>query len=100
VTCRLSNDILAVTGQQRRDRNELQLPYQGGEDKHTTAQVFLEADIVFEEEQHDSIQEEREVLALMAEGRSNSAIAQRLFIAEKAVSEHCNVHLRQAGPAA
>jgi DNA-binding NarL/FixJ family response regulator len=31
---------------------------------------------------------EREVLALMAEGRSNSAIAQRLFISEKAVSKH------------
>jgi DNA-binding NarL/FixJ family response regulator len=32
---------------------------------------------------------EREVVALMAEGRSNSAIAQRLFISEKAVSKHC-----------
>ena len=32
---------------------------------------------------------EREVLALMAEGRSNSAIAQRLFITDKAVSKHC-----------
>ncbi len=31
---------------------------------------------------------EREVLALMAEGRSNSAIAQRLFISEKAVVKH------------
>jgi DNA-binding NarL/FixJ family response regulator len=31
---------------------------------------------------------EREVLELMAEGRSNSAIAQRLFISEKAVSKH------------
>ena len=31
---------------------------------------------------------EREVLELMAEGRSNSAIAQRLFITEKAVSKH------------
>ncbi len=31
---------------------------------------------------------EREVLALMAEGRSNAAIAQRLFITEKAVSKH------------
>jgi len=30
---------------------------------------------------------EREVLALMAEGRSNSAIAQRLFISEKAISK-------------
>jgi DNA-binding NarL/FixJ family response regulator len=32
---------------------------------------------------------EREVLALMAEGRSNSAIAQRLFVSDKAVSKHC-----------
>jgi DNA-binding NarL/FixJ family response regulator len=31
---------------------------------------------------------EREVLALMAEGRSNAAIAQRLFITDKAVSKH------------
>jgi len=31
---------------------------------------------------------EREVLALMAEGRSNTAIAQRMFITEKAVSKH------------
>ncbi len=31
---------------------------------------------------------EREVLALMAEGRSNSAIAQRLFVTEKAVTKH------------
>ena len=31
---------------------------------------------------------EREVLALMAEGRSNTAIAQRLFVTEKAVSKH------------
>jgi DNA-binding NarL/FixJ family response regulator len=31
---------------------------------------------------------EREVLALMAEGRSNAAIAQRLFISEKAISKH------------
>jgi DNA-binding NarL/FixJ family response regulator len=32
---------------------------------------------------------ECEVLELMAEGRSNSAIAQRLFISEKAVGKHC-----------
>jgi DNA-binding NarL/FixJ family response regulator len=32
---------------------------------------------------------EREVLALMAEGRSNSAIAQRLHITDKAVGKHC-----------
>ncbi len=31
---------------------------------------------------------EREVLELMAAGRSNSAIAQRLFVTEKAVSKH------------
>jgi len=31
---------------------------------------------------------EREVLELMAEGRSNTAVAQRLFITEKAVSKH------------
>jgi DNA-binding NarL/FixJ family response regulator len=31
---------------------------------------------------------EREVLALMAEGRSNMAIAQALFVTEKAVSKH------------
>ena len=31
---------------------------------------------------------EREVLELMAEGRSNSAIAQRLFVTEKSVSKH------------
>jgi DNA-binding NarL/FixJ family response regulator len=31
---------------------------------------------------------EREVLELMAEGRSNSAIAQRLYISEKAVGKH------------
>ena len=31
---------------------------------------------------------EREVLALMAEGRSNAAIAQRMVITEHAVAEH------------
>jgi DNA-binding NarL/FixJ family response regulator len=31
---------------------------------------------------------ERDVLALMAEGRSNAAIAQRLFVTDKAVSKH------------
>lgn len=33
---------------------------------------------------------EREVLALMAEGRTNAAIAARLFITEKAVGKHIN----------
>jgi DNA-binding NarL/FixJ family response regulator len=33
--------------------------------------------------------QKRDVLALLAEGRSNSAIAQRLVISEKAVSKHC-----------
>lgn len=33
---------------------------------------------------------EREVLGLMAEGRTNTAIAGRLFITEKAVSKHTN----------
>jgi DNA-binding NarL/FixJ family response regulator len=33
---------------------------------------------------------EREVLGLMAEGRSNAAIAGRLFITEKAVAKHTN----------
>jgi DNA-binding NarL/FixJ family response regulator len=32
---------------------------------------------------------ERDVLGLMAEGRSNNAIAQQLFVSEKAVSKHC-----------
>jgi DNA-binding NarL/FixJ family response regulator len=32
---------------------------------------------------------EREVLALLAEGRSNGAIAQRLVVSDKAVSKHC-----------
>lgn len=33
---------------------------------------------------------EREVLALMAEGRSNAAIAARLFVTDKAISKHTN----------
>ena len=33
---------------------------------------------------------EREVLSLMAEGRSNAAIATRLFVGEKAVGKHTN----------
>jgi DNA-binding NarL/FixJ family response regulator len=35
-------------------------------------------------------QREREVLALMAEGRTNAGIASRLVVTEKAVSEHIN----------
>jgi DNA-binding NarL/FixJ family response regulator len=33
---------------------------------------------------------ERQVLSLMAEGRSNAAIAARMFVTEKAVSKHSN----------
>jgi DNA-binding NarL/FixJ family response regulator len=33
---------------------------------------------------------EREVLSLMAEGRSNAAIAEAMFVTEKAVSKHSN----------
>jgi DNA-binding NarL/FixJ family response regulator len=33
---------------------------------------------------------EREVLGQMAEGRSNAAIAAKLFVTEKAVSKHIN----------
>jgi DNA-binding NarL/FixJ family response regulator len=33
---------------------------------------------------------EREVLSLMAEGRSNAAIAARMFVTEKSVSKHTN----------
>ncbi len=33
---------------------------------------------------------EREVLALMAEGRANAGIATRLVVTEKAVSKHIN----------
>ena len=43
---------------------------------------------------HDPIDElserEREVLALMAEGRSNHAIAERLFITDRTVEKHVN----------
>ncbi len=40
---------------------------------------------------------EREVLGLMAEGRSNTAIANRLFITDKAVSKHINNILSKLG---
>jgi DNA-binding NarL/FixJ family response regulator len=43
---------------------------------------------------------EREVLKLMAEGRSNTAIAQRLFISEKAVSKHTTSIFTKLGLAA
>jgi DNA-binding NarL/FixJ family response regulator len=37
---------------------------------------------------HDLSEREREVLSLMAEGRSNQAIAKRLYIAERTVEKH------------
>lgn len=40
---------------------------------------------------------EREVLSLMAEGRSNAAIAARMFVTEKAVSKHCNSIFNKLG---
>jgi DNA-binding NarL/FixJ family response regulator len=43
---------------------------------------------------------EREVLGLMAEGRSNVAIAQRLFVSEKAVSKHTTSIFTKLGLAA
>jgi DNA-binding NarL/FixJ family response regulator len=43
---------------------------------------------------------EREVLELMAEGRSNTAIAQQLFITEKAVSKHTTSIFAKLGLAA
>ena len=33
---------------------------------------------------------ERDVLSLMAEGRSNAAIAAKMFVTEKAISKHIN----------
>jgi DNA-binding NarL/FixJ family response regulator len=43
---------------------------------------------------------EREVLQLMAEGRSNTAIAQQLFVTEKAVSKHTTSIFTKLGLAA
>ena len=43
---------------------------------------------------------EREVLALMAEGRSNAAIAQRLFIIGEGRQQAHDQHLHQAGAGA
>ena len=40
---------------------------------------------------------EREVLGLMAEGRSNAAIAARMFITDKAVSKHSNAIFAKLG---
>lgn len=40
---------------------------------------------------------EREVLGLMAEGRSNAAIASRLFVSEKAVGKHTNAIFTKLG---
>ncbi|HEX8008979.1 MAG TPA: response regulator transcription factor [Trebonia sp.] len=40
---------------------------------------------------------ERDVLALMAEGRSNSAIADRLFVSERAVEKHISNILSKLG---
>ncbi|MGH8878402.1 MAG: LuxR C-terminal-related transcriptional regulator, partial [Stackebrandtia sp.] len=40
---------------------------------------------------------EREVLALMAEGRTNSAIAGQLYVTDKAVDKHSNNVFRKLG---
>jgi DNA-binding NarL/FixJ family response regulator len=50
---------------------------------------------------HDPVEDlsdrEREVLALMAEGRSNRAIAERLFITERTVEKHVKSILQKLG---
>ena len=43
---------------------------------------------------------ERDILALMAQGRSNRAICERLFLSPKTVETHVGFYLLQAGPAA
>ncbi len=40
---------------------------------------------------------EREVLSLMAEGRTNAGIAQRLWLTEKTVETHVRAILRKLG---
>jgi DNA-binding NarL/FixJ family response regulator len=45
----------------------------------------------------DLSEREREVLALMAEGRSNRAIAERLFITERTVEKHVKSILQKLG---
>ena len=45
---------------------------------------------------HELTPREREVLALMAEGRSNANIARTLVVSEGAVEKHIAQHLRQA----
>src|SRR5262249_52469437 len=42
---------------------------------------------------------ERDVLALMAEGRSNTAICQRLFLSEGAAGQHIASFFGKLGPA-
>ena len=43
---------------------------------------------------------EREVLSHMAEGRSNAAIAGKMFITEKAIGKHTNAIFGKLGPGA
>jgi DNA-binding NarL/FixJ family response regulator len=46
---------------------------------------------------HGLTEREHEVLALMASGRTNAAIAQRLFLSERAVEKHINAIFRKLG---